>query len=59
MSMFVPNRLSRLVDTLQYLEEQKSNCDPRHDVNQLKLIHKEIDQVRTEILKIETKQRKS
>ena len=56
--MFMPNRYTRLVETLQYLEEQKSTCDPRHDTNQMNLIHKEIDQVRTEILKIEIKQRK-
>ena len=58
MKMFTPTRYTRLVETLQYLEEQKSLCDPRHDVSQLNLIHKEIDQVRTEILKIEIKQRK-
>ena len=56
--MFTPNKYTRLVETLQYLEEQKSSCDTRHDINQLKLIHKEIDDVRTEILKIEIKQRK-
>ena len=58
MKMFTPNKYTRIVETLQYLEEQKSSCDPRHDINQLKLIHKEIDDVRTEILKIEIKQRK-
>ena len=58
MKMFAPNRYTRLVETLQYLEEQRTLCDPRHDVNQLKLIHKEIDGVGKEILKIEIKQRK-
>ena len=53
--MFTPTRYTRLVEPLQYLEEQKSLCAPRHDVHQLNLLHKEIDQVRTEILKIEIK----
>ncbi len=62
MSMFSPNKITRryksLIENLQYLEGEKLGLDPRIAKNQLKLIEEEIDLVRTEILKIEIKQRK-
>ena len=62
MSMFSPNKITKryksLIENLQYLEGEKLGLDPRIAKNQIKLIEKEIDLVRTEILKIEIKQRK-
>ena len=62
MNMFSPNKITRryksLIENLQYLEGEKLGLDPRVAKNQLKLIEEEIDLVRTEILKIEIKQRK-
>ena len=62
MKMFSPNKITRryksLIENLQYLEGEKLGLDPRIAKNQLKLIEEEIDLVRTEILKIEIKQRK-
>ena len=60
--MFSPNKITKryktLIENLQYLEGEKLGLDPRVAKNQLKLIEEEIDLVRTEILKIEIKQRK-
>ena len=60
--MFSPNKITKryksLIENLQYLEGEKLGLDPRIAKNQLKLIEEEIDLVRTEILKIEIKQRK-
>ena len=62
MKMFSPNKITKryksLIENLQYLEGEKLGLDPRIAKNQLKLIEEEIDLVRTEILKIEIKQRK-
>ena len=55
MRMFKRNRYTTLTETLSLLEDRLSECDPEVDKNQVQYLRSEIDEVRTEILKIEIK----
>ena len=58
MRMFKRNRYTTLTETLALLEDRLSECNPDVDKNQVEFLRREIDETRTEILKIEIKQRK-
>ena len=53
--MFKRNRYTTLTETLAVLEDRLSECNPDVDKNQVEFLRKEIDETRTEILKIEIK----
>ena len=53
--MFKRNRYTTLTETLSLLEDRLSECNPEVDKNQVQYLRNEIDEVRTEILKIEIK----
>ncbi len=53
--MFKRNRYTTLTETLALLEDRLSECNPDVDKNQVEFLRKEIDETRTEILKIEIK----
>ena len=55
MRMFKRNRYTTLTETLAVLEDRLSECNPDIDKNQVEFLRKEIDETRTEILKIEIK----
>ena len=55
MRMFKRNRYTTLTETLSLLEDRLSECNPDIDKNQVQYLRNEIDEVRTEILKIEIK----
>ena len=52
MRMFKRNRYTTLTETLALLEDRLSECNPDVDKNQVEFLRKEIDETRTEILKI-------
>ncbi len=53
--MFKRNRYTTLTETLALLEDRLSECNPDVDKNQVEFLRREIDETRTEILKIEIK----
>ena len=55
MRMFKRTRYTTLTETLAVLEDRLSECNPDIDKNQVEFLRKEIDETRTEILKIEIK----
>ena len=55
MRMFKRYRYTTLTETLALLEDRLSECNPDVDKNQVEFLRREIDETRTEILKIEIK----
>ena len=55
MNMFKRNRYTTLTEPLSLLEDRLSEYNPEAVKNQVQYLRNEIDEVRTEILKIEIK----